>query len=611
MSLKLLSSRRAFGIVAAFVFLAGVLAWRACMPVELEDVWWHLATGRWIFEHGRVPDVDIFAINPAHAVKGVSPSWLGSLILYMIQAFSGFQGLQIFRVIILVLPLLLWSLIVLRKKRPLFLTLFLTLVICEVFLLRAHLRPYIFNHAFFLLWLMGLWAIWRRGHWLVAMTLFPLMLLWRHIHLGFYVYGLSLLAVITVLSCMKLIRSRAGAPARRARQSLTAFGVLWMLAALAWVITPYGWEGITYPVRVLLDPSSAQLYAIRPIIAEMLPPREFLTDRNNWWMLTFLLVVFWSLASSRWRLTLMALFVVPLGMFLYCFRAIDFCVITSAALAIIAACGMDRSKIRLINRVCALLVIVMAARLIVLLAHPGVAIINGQPRPLSSLSTDPVCPDAALKFMRDHQMEGIVFNSSMYGGYLQWSAYPALRPVADNRFYNMPLRANYHLALNDPENYWDRFTGDYGITIALLNVMHPSSADLISFLAQRPDWTPVFVSGPHVVFVKEPCALAPEACQGIGRLRLSPIPEEDIRTLTGFQTARAVNILYHQDYLEAYALMLLKADAASLAAFNRAFEEGISVEQRQVIPSLIRYFQQKAGDDFSKNQTLTRKENSL
>ena len=46
--------------VASFFGYVGVLFY---MPIEIEDVWWHLSTGRWIMNHFSVPLADPFSFS--------------------------------------------------------------------------------------------------------------------------------------------------------------------------------------------------------------------------------------------------------------------------------------------------------------------------------------------------------------------------------------------------------------------------------------------------------------------------------------------------------------------------------------------------------------------
>ena len=68
--------------VAATVAAAAVVAgffWSFLVPVWDIDFWWHIATGRWIVEHGQVPATDPFGIfsnsNPVRSQTILRNYW--------------------------------------------------------------------------------------------------------------------------------------------------------------------------------------------------------------------------------------------------------------------------------------------------------------------------------------------------------------------------------------------------------------------------------------------------------------------------------------------------------------------------------------------------------
>ena len=135
--------------IGIFIFLAYVF-WAFYIPVETDDIWWHLATGRWIFEHQQFPLFDIFS------PKNLPSDWIltqsgGSCLLYSIFSIGGFKGLIFFRSLVFctVIGLILYKA---HKKIPYtWLIPFLLIIAVEILLMRIHLRPYIFNFIFILI----------------------------------------------------------------------------------------------------------------------------------------------------------------------------------------------------------------------------------------------------------------------------------------------------------------------------------------------------------------------------------------------------------------------------------------------------------------------------
>ena len=69
-------------------------------PIEIEDIWWHLSTGRWILANGAFPTQDVFSYvsPPGHWILTQAPA---SCIFYIVYLLDGLFALKIFRVIII------------------------------------------------------------------------------------------------------------------------------------------------------------------------------------------------------------------------------------------------------------------------------------------------------------------------------------------------------------------------------------------------------------------------------------------------------------------------------------------------------------------------------
>lgn len=74
----------------AFAALAGLFRVRAY------DVFWHLAAGRWILEHGRVPRTDPFRFTSAGA-PWVDHEWLFQVVLHGVESVGGLPALVVAR----------------------------------------------------------------------------------------------------------------------------------------------------------------------------------------------------------------------------------------------------------------------------------------------------------------------------------------------------------------------------------------------------------------------------------------------------------------------------------------------------------------------------------
>ncbi|MCR4303641.1 MAG: hypothetical protein NUV63_05365 [Gallionella sp.] len=94
--------------VAATVAAAAVVAgffWGFLVPVWDIDFWWHIATGRWIVEHGQVPATDPFGVfsnsNPVRSQTILRNYWGAQVVLYEIFLNFGIWGVVLLRAALL------------------------------------------------------------------------------------------------------------------------------------------------------------------------------------------------------------------------------------------------------------------------------------------------------------------------------------------------------------------------------------------------------------------------------------------------------------------------------------------------------------------------------
>src|SRR5437867_4056273 len=112
MVLTLEAALRRIAFFCLFLFCA-VYFFRS---IETDDIWWHLSSGRYIWEHHHLPSQDPFPYAD-EKTPWVFAHWLGSLIYFLIYLSGGEVGLQIFRSIyylLIITGLALYA----RKKIP-------------------------------------------------------------------------------------------------------------------------------------------------------------------------------------------------------------------------------------------------------------------------------------------------------------------------------------------------------------------------------------------------------------------------------------------------------------------------------------------------------------
>jgi len=81
-------------VLAVVLFAAIALA--SIGPIRNYDLFWHLATGRWIAEHRALPATDPFTVA-SDRTPWINGEWLFELVLHGFERLGGITGLSVVR----------------------------------------------------------------------------------------------------------------------------------------------------------------------------------------------------------------------------------------------------------------------------------------------------------------------------------------------------------------------------------------------------------------------------------------------------------------------------------------------------------------------------------
>jgi hypothetical protein len=205
------------------------------------DTYWHIAAGRWIWEHAAVPTTDPFS----HTLPGapwLAHEWLAELILAGAYGALGWAGVVALTALAVATSLILLMRALERVVRP---AVALGATAMTFFLMAAHLtgRPHALALPILVAWAAALVRARDRSG-VPSLWLLPLMALWANLHGGFVV-GLGLAGVLAVEAVM----TASPGPARRA--AIRNWGRFVAGAALASLLTPQGIAGWWFPFKLM------------------------------------------------------------------------------------------------------------------------------------------------------------------------------------------------------------------------------------------------------------------------------------------------------------------------------------------------------------------------
>lgn len=391
-------------VPAAAVY--GYVAAAVLTPVLDEDLWWHLAVGRWVVENGTVPATDPLSAYGAGR-PWVAYSWLFEVVLYGLYAAFGLYGVLAYRVA-LAFAVVASLHRFLRKREPRglpFTLLFATTAVA--------LRPVLTERPWLVTILFATWTLdivldLREGRpgrraWLLPFVF----VVWANVHIQF-VYGLGILA----LACVAPRIDRQGRGARRSE-------LLTCLCLAATFLNPYGLR--LYGV--------VREYAAQPAPYRVIHELTALAFRDAWDWAVLGLALAAAFALGR-RSRLSSFDVLLLGGTAYLsFRAKrDLWFVTLAALAVLTApARRDLAPEDVFRRRKAVALAGAVTVFLVATAWLRQLTPDGLSRAVGAKF-----PAGAAAFVARGEYPGPLFNPFHWGGYLEW-ALPRLPANIDGR----------------------------------------------------------------------------------------------------------------------------------------------------------------------------------
>ncbi|TMC04888.1 MAG: hypothetical protein E6J35_04595 [Chloroflexi bacterium] len=181
------------------------------------DTYWHLASGKWMLDHGALLRTDVFSSTVNGQPYSVG-EWFGEIVLYVAYLAGGWTGLVVLRALLVAVAAFFLTRVALRGGTPVIIA---VPVSCAALLLSEIVwtdRPHLFTLALFPL-LLDLLLTARGGRLGVLLGVPPLLLVWTNLH-GGYALGLALVGIFTLDA---LLERRNWASSAFAITAITAF----------------------------------------------------------------------------------------------------------------------------------------------------------------------------------------------------------------------------------------------------------------------------------------------------------------------------------------------------------------------------------------------------
>ena len=522
--------------------------------VRNPDFWWHLATGKWIVENGRLPDEDPFSFTtlqkdpytPVDRVRFIlTQYWLAQAIMYKVFALWGFAGISIFRALIVTLTVAVIGLVLRRHKIHSILILVLLFPAIFVFMGYTGERPQIFSFLFaaILLYLLERCRSSEPGPPEADRSLEPqtsryplptyrytfvaipfLMALWANLH-GGYIYGIVIILIYISSGWLNIFiarlkgkrelsielrtpNSRPGeSPEATEPKTHILFTVVGTVAIAATFINPNSYHGIIDHFRY--QPSISYSY-----ISEWMPTYKIYEQMTIYFGMLIVLTIAIAadiIRRKRADSTHILLFIFNGALSLSAVRFVPFFVITGSFLLGIYLnpffAGKTFEKKKWLEG---------ASLTVIFLAVMGSAFVSKKVS-LERLYRTGVSygyrtgasyeryPYGAVNFLRQLPPKRI-FNHYSWGGYLIWTLYPESKVFIDSRALNQDIFIQYVEVITAGASGWisgyPKWKGildGYRIDYILLS---PKDILIIFELVNSQDWRLIYADNAALLFIR-------------------------------------------------------------------------------------------------------------
>jgi len=402
----------------------------AVEKVHNNDIWWHLKTGQWIIETGRVPVTDPFTFTTPGAAW-TPHYWLSDVLFAAVFRLGGLGGLILFKALIGAAGFFIIYRLMIGQGVNILLATALVMLAVFIghfrFLLRPHVFMFLLSAAFF-----GILSVGRSQRNFKLLWLLPLMLLWVNLHgsffLGLVLTGCLLAEKLATVGYRKL--KRKDATAKWPVFLMLVFALLGGITLLnpfganlhRWIAADFALKNIAYTFQV--EEHMALTWGAHRL----------------WWSFMIVTAVSFPLAYRRARLFHLLVFAATSFLAIRGVRFVALAAILQAPIlgynlqALLDRIPGQRWRSRRgLQAAIAILLIVVGGALIFKQSFADYTVHR-----FGLGINETRFPQEAVHYLRELNPEGNIYNSWPIGGYLLWEL-PERKIFLDGRYLGAQL----------------------------------------------------------------------------------------------------------------------------------------------------------------------------
>jgi len=476
--------------------------WVSLQRIESYDLWFHLASGKWIIANRHVPRLDPFSFTAPGPWQ--DHEWLSQIVLFSLFRTGGLFGLIVCKSAILAATFGLLFYLVNRELRVATCSLLLVTLGVIASWGSLDVRPEMFSlFLFTVIVFLGQEARKTRGASRALLLMPLLMILWANLHGGF----IAGLIVVGSGLATEWARKLAGREDCWQKAQLARASASWFCSIATSLINPYTYRALTYPLEYLWGKHH---YATTRV-TEWLPPE--LSRLPGLAFLVICLLTVLVIGGKRrvvsWdSLVVMIIFGVSGALHR---RHIPFFVFVS--LPALATLMSETDPITKLSRTTS----ASSGRLIaglIQVALVSAAIWKSDMRAglLASPYRTDLYPVSAAQFLLKNPLPPHLFSLYRHGGFFIWRLFPRYRVFVDGRadVYGEKLLREY-AAIIHVEPGWQKILASHGTSLAVL----PREEAVAQAMERSSRWHRIYRDATTDVYLRQ-CA---ESAAALSRWR--------------------------------------------------------------------------------------------
>jgi hypothetical protein len=512
-SLKLIQENKyaAFGLLGVFLVL--VFFASSYKISGDDDLFWHLATGRYIVENKVVPDKDVFG----YVTKGmewIPFEWGWDVLSYGLYNIGSYNAILIFRSLAFCFIFFLYFMLLRKFNVNTFISIALLFVLLISVMDRLSPRPHIITYIFFVtvLFILLNYKYIDRQKYAKRLYFLPLIfLIWSNSHMGVLAGGL-ILFVFTISETIIYFKPKAFSTSEIKSLTPDEFKKLWIISvicALTMLVNPHGFQTYVYAyshtkMRMLETVNEWK----NPFSSNM--DFGFIVTLYKFFLYSGVLVLIYAYIKKDLFFAL-----ITISFAVYSVRAIRFTVDYEIVMAffIIVTINYFVSRIKNTSILNALNGNVLKGALSVFFIYLITQI------PSNKIYADiqyyrvygwginsDFIPVQLFDFMKENNISGTPYNHFGTGGYLVWN-FPGQKNYIDSRNLNDDIFYEYNYIMRMKPKF-EKMLEDRGVDYVIYLdpdlIRRPDDLKglVTNYFSRSPSWKLVFWDDKSMLFLK-------------------------------------------------------------------------------------------------------------